>query len=110
MTAARETASPLVFERAALDELLEALAGRGYELIGPTLRQQAVVYERIESSADLPAGVADEQDGGRYRLAEGRGGALFDHNVGPNSWKTHLFPPTLRLWKGRRGENGDTSG
>jgi hypothetical protein len=59
-----------VLEREALDDLLTVLAGRGYKLIGPTVRQRAVVYDEISSSADLPAGVTDEQDGGVYRLTE----------------------------------------
>ena len=27
-------------------------------------------------------------------------GALFGYNVGPNSWKSHLFPPTLEALEG----------
>ncbi len=98
--------SPLVFERSGLDELFAALSRRGYTLIGPTVRQRAVVYDEIASSADLPAGVTDEQEGGTYRIAESGGEALFSHNVGPNSWKSHLFPPTLRLWRARKSADG----
>jgi sulfhydrogenase subunit beta (sulfur reductase) len=96
----------LVFERAGLDELFAALLRRGYTLIGPTVRQRAVVYDEITSTADLPRGVTDEQEGGRYRIAAVDDPALFSHNVGPNSWKTHLFPPTLRLWRARRDGDG----
>ena len=98
--------APFAFERAGLDDLLGALAGRGYTLIGPTVRQGAVVYDEIRSSADLPRGATDEQEGGRYRLAHDGGEALFSHNVGPNSWKSHLFPATLRLWRTRRDGEG----
>ena len=96
----------LVFERHGLDDLFEALTRRGYALVGPTVRQRAVVYEEIASTADLPRGVTDEQDGGIYRVSEGDGDALFSHNVGPNSWKNHLFPSRLRLWRARRTDEG----
>ena len=85
-----------------LDRLLEALRGRGFRPIGPTVRQGAITYDEIDSVADLPAGLTDVQDGGHYRLVPRGDGALFGYNVGPNSWKSHLFPATLTLWKARR--------
>ena len=39
-----------------LQALLAALQQRGYETIGPVRREGAIVYERIETVADLPAG------------------------------------------------------
>ena len=95
-----------VLERAGLDDLFEALLGRGYTLIGPTVRQRAVVYDEIRLTADLPVGVTDEQEGGTYRISENGDGGLFSHNVGPNSWKSHLFPSRLRLWRARRDGDG----
>jgi sulfhydrogenase subunit beta (sulfur reductase) len=96
-----------VLERQGLDDLFEALRRRGFTLIGPTVRQRAVVYDEIRSTDDLPAGVTDEQEGGTYRITEGAGAALFGHNVGPNSWKSHLFPSRLRLWRARRTGDGE---
>ena len=96
-----------VMEREALDELLAALRRRGFTPIGPTVSQGAIVYAELESASDLPAGWTDVQDGGTYRLQRRDDEALFGHNVGPNSWKTHLFPPTLTLWKARRTEGGE---
>lgn len=95
-----------LLDRAGLDELFDALLHRGYTLVGPTVRQRAVVYDEIRSTADLPAGVTDEQEGGTYRIAEGGGAGLFSHNVGPNSWKGQLFPPRLRMWRARRDGDG----
>ena len=31
---------------------------------------------------------------------------MFGHNVGPESWKRLLFPPTLELWRARRSADG----
>lgn len=83
--------------RGHLDQLLDAITRRGFRLIGPTLRDGAIVYDEISSSADLPAGWTDEQDGGTYRLRRRGDEALFGYNVGPQSWKRHLFPPSSLL-------------
>jgi sulfhydrogenase subunit beta (sulfur reductase) len=95
-----------VIQAETLDRLLEVLRGRGFVPIGPTVRQGAITYDEIDSVADLPAGLTDVQDGGHYRLVPREDGALFGYNVGPNSWKSHLFPATLTLWKARRSEAG----
>jgi len=102
-----EVQTPAVISRSGLDQLLAVLTGRGYTVIGPTIRDRAIVYEEIASTADLPEGWTDEQEGGTYRLERREDDALFGFNVGPNSWKSHLFPATLTLWHSRRGEDGE---
>ena len=98
-----------LIRRAALDDLIAALDRRGYTVVGPTVRDKAIVYEKISSMVDLPEGVTDEQEGGTYRLHERDDGALFGFNNGPNSWKHHLFPPNLTLWKAKRAADGEIS-
>ena len=39
--------------------LLNALAGRAYRIVGPTVRDAAVVYDEIHSASDLPEGRRD---------------------------------------------------
>ncbi len=90
-----------------LDVLLAELVRRGYGLVGPTVRDGAIVYDRIRSTADLPRGVTDAQDGGTYRLEQRDDDALFGYAVGPHSWKRYLHPPELRLVKVRREADGD---
>jgi sulfhydrogenase subunit beta (sulfur reductase) len=86
--------------------LLEALRQRGYRIIGPTVRDRAIVYDDIASLADLPQGWTDEQDGGHYRLHRRNDNALFGYAVGPHSWKRFLHTPAQRLWKAERGAEG----
>ncbi|MGO9756406.1 MAG: 4Fe-4S dicluster domain-containing protein [Roseiarcus sp.] len=95
-----------VLTRADLDALIGGLAGRGYRVVGPKLRDQAIIYDDIGGVDDLPAGWTDEQDGGRYRLERRDDEALFGYAVGPHSWKKYLHPPRLQLWSARRGETG----
>lgn len=85
-----------------LQTLLEALARQGYRVLGPTIRDKAIVYDDIADVSELPRGWTDEQDGGRYRLGRRDDDALFGYAVGPHSWKKFLFPPTQRLWRAER--------
>jgi sulfhydrogenase subunit beta (sulfur reductase) len=85
----------------ALDRLVDVLRGRGYRVLGPTLRDGAIVYDDLDSAADLPIGWTDTQDGGTYRLERRSDNARFGYAVGPQSWKRFLFPPRVRLWGAR---------
>jgi ferredoxin len=95
--------------RADLDDLLGAIARRGFRLIGPTLRDGAIIYDDITSAADLPAGWTDEQDGGHYRVHRRDDEALFGYAVGPQSWKRYLFPATSLLWRSDQEAGGDAA-
>lgn len=85
-----------------LDSLVAALREDGYAVIGPRMRDGAIVYEPLDTAGNLPWGWTDEQDGGRYRLVRGDANFAFAHTVGPQSWKKYLYPPRQTLWKGHR--------
>jgi sulfhydrogenase subunit beta (sulfur reductase) len=95
----------VVVAEPALDTLIQRLGGRGYEVVGPRVRDGAVVYDSLTSVADLPRGVGDEQDGARYRLTRRNDGALFGYAVGPHSWKRFFHPPLLTLWRARKADD-----
>ncbi len=88
-----------------LQALIAALNTRGYKVLGPTVRDGAIVYDEIEGVADLPAGWTDRQDAGRYRLERREDGALFGFAHGPQSWKRFLHPPMQTLWTAKK--NGE---
>ncbi|MBI3932040.1 MAG: 4Fe-4S dicluster domain-containing protein [Acidobacteria bacterium] len=96
----------LLLEVAGLEALLAALRRHGYGLVGPRVRDGAVVYDTLGSVADLPAGWTDEQEAGRYRLVRRNDAALFGFGLGPHSWKRFLFPPSTVLWHARRADGG----
>jgi len=89
-----------------LPALLEAISADGYTLVGPTLQQGAIVYDRIDSVHDLPRGWTDDQQPGSYRLLRRDDEAYFGYVVGPHSWKKYLFPPWLTVLHARRGSDG----
>src|SRR6476469_8383743 len=97
---------PQAIDRVVLDELFGVLERRGYTLVGPLVRDRAIVLDELETTADLPAGWTDVQDGGSYRLERREDDALFGHNAGPNSWKSYLFPSELRIWTARQSAEG----
>jgi sulfhydrogenase subunit beta (sulfur reductase) len=89
-----------------LQALFAALSEEGYTVVGPTVRDQAVVYEEIESADELPIGIADEQEGGHYRLLKRSDGARFGYNLGQSSWKRFLYPPHTELFRATHTDDG----
>lgn len=89
-----------------LQSLIDALRSDGYEVVGPTVQQAAIVYDRIVSTGDLPRGWTDEQAPGQYRLKRRDDDALFGYVVGPHSWKKYLFPPEITLLRAQKAAEG----
>jgi sulfhydrogenase subunit beta (sulfur reductase) len=96
----------VILEARNFQQLLDALSGRGYRPVGPSLRRGELVYGDLSSERDLPVGWTDEQDGGTFRLKPRGDQALFGYGVGQQSWKQFLFPSRQRLWEARRTESG----
>lgn len=92
--------------RPALRELLDALVRRGYRCVGPQVRDGAVVFDTLYSAADLPAGVRDSQQPGRYRLSQTDDARLFAWANGPQALKPLLFAPAEPLWRASRTDRG----
>lgn len=94
-----------VFDVSQLEKLIEILKRDGYVVLGPMVRDAAIVYGPIHSIEDLPKGWTDEQSPGKYRLTRHEREALFAYGVGPLSWKKYLHPAEVRLWAAER-KNG----
>jgi ferredoxin len=92
----------VIITREHLNALFTGLRASGYTLLGPTVREGAIVYDELASAEDLPVGWTDEQQGGTYRLKRRADQACFGYAVGPHSWKKFLHPPILRLWSAKR--------
>lgn len=92
----------VVVEREHLTMLFDALHANGYQTIGPTVRDGAIVYDQLRSVDDLPIGWTDEQAAGVYRLKPRGDAACFGYTLGAQSWKQWLHPPVVRHWHGTR--------
>jgi ferredoxin len=92
--------SKVVIGREGVDQLIRTLSDRGYTVMGPTVRDGAIVHGPLCSTGDLPVGLRDEQGPGTYRLFERGDDALFGYVVGPSSPKMNFHPPETVLWAG----------
>lgn len=97
---------PAFLAKPDLQSLIDQLRQRGFEVIGPTVSQEAIVYDRVTSIDDLPRGWTDRQEPGRYRLERRDDDELFGFVVGPHSWKRFLFPPLTTLTTADRTASG----
>lgn len=96
----------LVMEREHLGQLLDVLHKRGYRVIGPVLRDGAIMHDDLTSVAQLPVGWTDQQDGGTYRTKQRNDQALFGYTVSQDSWKRFFDPPVACLWRAKREGTG----
>ena len=99
-------ADTAVLEPGALEALVSALHARGYRVLGPRLRDGAIVYDDLERADQLPVGWTDAQAPGRYRVERREDEARFGYAVGPHSWKQFLLPARVRIWRSRRDGEG----
>ncbi len=91
-----------VLSREGLARMLQLLRTDGFQLVGPTVRDGAIVCAHIEGIEDLPQGWGEIQEAGAYRLRRRDDSALFGFAIGPQSYKQFFFVPTLQLWRARR--------
>jgi sulfhydrogenase subunit beta (sulfur reductase) len=98
-----------VLDPGGLGLLVAALRDFGYRVVGPTVRDGAIVLDEIDSADELPHGWAAAQEAATYRLERRGDDAVFGWAVGPHSWKQELLPPRVRLWRAAPSGNGDGS-
>jgi ferredoxin len=100
--------SPITYflSKPELQGLIEELRRRDFEVVGPTIDQNAILYSEILSVAQLPQGWTDQQAAGHYRLERREDAAWFGFVVGPHSWKKYLFPPKSTLLSVQQTERG----
>ena len=70
---------------------------RGYQVIGPTLKDSVISYGPIRGLEDLPQGWTSDQSPGSYRLRKRADDALFGYATGPKSLKNFLHPAEIKL-------------
>ncbi|MEN8172183.1 MAG: 4Fe-4S dicluster domain-containing protein [Chloroflexota bacterium] len=80
-------------------QLILTLTEKGYQPIGPCLKDGVISYEPIVSIDALPQGFSSEQEKGHYRVKPGNHKRYFDITPGPHTWKKFLFPPRTQLFK-----------
>ena len=83
--------------RGDLQQLLDALAGRGFRVLGPVARDGAVVLDAVRRVDELAVGLRDVQAPGRYRLETDGSDRVFGVVNGPGGLKPLSFAPRETL-------------
>ena len=94
--------------KARLQELIDLLWQKGFHVLGPVPRNGGVVFDELRHVADMPVGMREEQQPGRYRLMPGVDGEVFGVVNGPGSLKPSFFAPEEPLLAIRREQKGFT--
>src|SRR5688572_33417910 len=93
-------AGPQTFSlpRQQLGRLMERLQDGGRQVIGPTVRDGAVMLDEIDTVDQLPVGWGVDVAPGKARLVKRDDQRVFDQPPGPTSWKRWTFPPRLTAY------------
>ncbi|MGY4708796.1 4Fe-4S dicluster domain-containing protein [Mycolicibacterium sp. CBM1] len=101
------TTDAVVLDSAGLHRLVDELRDRGYRVVGPTVRDNAIVLAELDSADDLPYGWGVDVAPGTYSLRRRGDQAAFGHSSGPQSWKQFLHPARQKVWS--YGPDGATT-
>ncbi|GAA0594729.1 4Fe-4S dicluster domain-containing protein [Kutzneria viridogrisea] len=88
-----------ILDRDGLNHLVDSLLATGHRVIGPTVRDSAIVLDELSGGAQLPDGWGVEVAPGSYRLRRREDMAVFAHSAGPQSWKQFVHPARRKLWQ-----------
>jgi ferredoxin len=93
-------------DRSRLGDLFLELQNLGFRVVGPRVREGAILYEPLSGPEELPAGTGDRQEPGAYRLESDPGARCFAWANGPQALKPFLFAPREVLWESRLESDG----
>ena len=100
-----EIGSTIVITKVAFNAILSRLREKGYETIGPRVKNDTLIYAPIEGVDDLPRGYITEQEAAHFRLTYTGHSRYFDAIPGAQSWKQFLFPPKSEIFALRKVNN-----
>ena len=57
-----------IVKKDAIESLLTLLKEQKFKTIGPTIRDNTIIYDELEKISDLPIGITDIHEAGSYHL------------------------------------------
>ncbi|WP_367607106.1 4Fe-4S dicluster domain-containing protein [Legionella sp. W05-934-2] len=98
--------SPLFLPHDRIDDLIAVLKQHGYRVIGPQVRDGAIIYDELAMAKHLPWGWRDIQQPGSYQLKQLNTKRAFAFSVGTQGLKPFLFKPYETVWRVERDKAG----
>ncbi len=98
--------SPQYLPSKALHQLFELLAQQGYDIVGPQVKDGAILFRPLTSPDLLPKGITQTQAPGQYRLEQTKGQRRFSWANGPQALKPLTFKPRETLWRSKLQPDG----
>jgi ferredoxin len=102
----RDAAVARLIEAPQLQTLIDGLKDRGYAVLGPRRRGDAIGIDTLDRIEDLPRRCTTTQAPGRYRLEESPGVETYEFTPGADSFKRWLHPPQQTEFRFRREGSG----
>ncbi len=89
-----------------LHQLFDLLTRQGYDILGPQIKEGAILFRPLTSPDQLPKGVEQIQTPGHYRLESTGGLRQFSWANGPQALKPLIFKPRETLWRSELQPDG----
>ena len=89
-----------------LQSLIDVLIAAGYRVLGPQVRDGAIIYDEFSDVSFLPVGVHGQQLPGQYHLNRSNSQRSFAWANGPQALKPLLFTARETLWRAERDAEG----
>jgi ferredoxin len=99
-------ASSGFLQRSQLQQLIDILQTQGYTCVGPRHQNNVLVYDTIDSAADLPQGVEVKQSPGRYVVEQHQHLRHFSWANTAQAIKPLSFASKETLWQCVKDEQG----
>ena len=96
----------MLMPKTSLQSIITFLEADGFKVLGPVVRDGGVAFDEVRKLSDLPIGMRDAQQPGRYRLESGEVGEIFGVVNGAGSLKPSFFAPEETLLEVRREGRG----
>jgi ferredoxin len=88
--------------KSGIEDLIGLLWLEGFKVLGPVALDGNVSFSEVRNVSDMPVGMRDAQEPGRYRLVAGIAGEIFGVVNGAGSLKPFFFAPQEALVELRR--------
>lgn len=93
----------------AFERFIAQLCLAGDQLVGPQVRDGAIVYDTLTDLSQLAKHVSDQQSPGIYNLERDSNSGYLGWSNGPQGIKPWLFKPVELLWRSEQDAEGVVS-